>query len=152
MKQIIQIVVLLMFSSALQAEGNRTRGIATLDRLTNTSESNRPYAGLVDMAPELGDWITDFAFGDVLSRPGLDIRTRELVTIGVLTAQGTAIPQLKVHIDGALNVGCQPTEIIEVILQMSVYAGFPASLNGLSAAREVFEKRGVSVKKRGANE
>jgi 4-carboxymuconolactone decarboxylase len=58
---------------------------------------------------------------------------------------GTASPQLKVHIEGALNVGCKPTEIVEVILQMAVYAGFPASINGLNTAREVFKSRKVSV-------
>ncbi|QJR11196.1 hypothetical protein DSM104443_02269 [Usitatibacter rugosus] len=58
---------------------------------------------------------------------------------------GTATPQLKVHIHGALNVGCQPPEIIEVILQMAVYAGFPAAINGLNVAREVFQERGVAV-------
>jgi len=54
---------------------------------------------------------------------------------------GNASPQLKVHIHGALNVGCTQQEIIEVIMQMSVYAGFPAALNGLFAAKEVFAER-----------
>jgi 4-carboxymuconolactone decarboxylase len=54
---------------------------------------------------------------------------------------GNALPQLKVHIHGALNVGCSRTEVIEVIIQMAVYAGFPAALNGLSAAKEVFDER-----------
>ncbi len=56
---------------------------------------------------------------------------------------GTATPQLKVHIHGALNVGCEATEIVEVILQMAVYAGFRAAINGLNVAREVFQERGV---------
>jgi 4-carboxymuconolactone decarboxylase len=54
---------------------------------------------------------------------------------------GNAAPQLKVHIHGALNVGCSEQEILEIIMQMAVYAGFPAALNGLSAAREVFRER-----------
>jgi len=53
---------------------------------------------------------------------------------------GNALSQLKVHINGALNVGCSRTEIIEVIMQMAVYAGFPAALNGLFAAKEVFDQ------------
>jgi 4-carboxymuconolactone decarboxylase len=54
---------------------------------------------------------------------------------------GTAAPQLKVHIHGALNVGCTRQEVIEVIIQMAVYAGFPAALNGILAAKDVFEER-----------
>jgi 4-carboxymuconolactone decarboxylase len=54
---------------------------------------------------------------------------------------GNALPQLKVHIHGALNVGCSRTEVIEVIIQMAVYAGFPAALNGMLTAKEVFDER-----------
>jgi 4-carboxymuconolactone decarboxylase len=50
-----------------------------------------------------------------------------------------------VHIEGALNVGCKPEEIVEIIIQMAVYAGFPSALNGISAAREVFAKRGIKI-------
>ena len=57
----------------------------------------------------------------------------------------TAAPQFKVHIAGALNVGCRPSEIVEVILQMAVFAGFPASINALNLAREVFRERGVTL-------
>jgi 4-carboxymuconolactone decarboxylase len=53
---------------------------------------------------------------------------------------------LKVHIHGALNVGCSRTEVIEVIIKMAVYAGFPAALNGLSAAKEVFNERNMTGK------
>jgi 4-carboxymuconolactone decarboxylase len=98
---------------------------------------------LRDIAPDLADWIVDFSYGDVMSRPGLDRRTRQLATIAALTALGHCAPQLKVHITGALNVGCTRQEIVEVILQMTVYAGFPAAINALNLAREVFTARGV---------
>lgn len=101
--------------------------------------------GLRDIAPDLANWIISFSYGDVMSRPGLDKRSRQFSTVAALTAMGTAAPQLKVHIHGALNVGCSPSEIVEVILQMAVYAGFPAAINGLNIAREVFGERGVSV-------
>jgi 4-carboxymuconolactone decarboxylase len=78
-----------------------------------------------------------------MSRPGLDKPTRQIATVAALTALGTATAQLKVHINGALNVGCQPQQVTEAILQMSVYAGFPAAINGLTAAREVFRERGI---------
>ena len=58
-----------------------------------------------------------------------------------MLALGNAQPQLKVHIHGALNVGCTRTEVIEVIMQMALYAGFPAVLNAVSAAKEVFQER-----------
>ena len=101
--------------------------------------------GLKDIAPDLAEWIIAFCYGDVLSRPGLDLRSRQFSTVAALTAMGTAAPQLKVHIEGALNVGCRPEEIVEVILQMAVYAGFPAAINGINAAREVFREHNISV-------
>ena len=61
--------------------------------------------------------------------------------VAALTALGNATPQLKVHIHGALNVGCTKEEVVEVIMQMAVYAGFPAALNGLFVAKEVFSER-----------
>lgn len=80
-----------------------------------------------------------------MSRPGLDKRSRQFSTIAALTAMGTATPQLKVHIHGALNVGCTPTEIVEVILQMAVYSGFPSVINSLNVARQVFSARNLKV-------
>ena len=94
--------------------------------------------GLKDIAPDLGRYIVEFAFGDLYSRPGLDLRSREIATVAALTAMGNAAPQLKVHIKAALNVGVSKQEIIEVILQLSAYAGFPAALNAVGIAREVF--------------
>jgi 4-carboxymuconolactone decarboxylase len=131
-------------ASAAPAEhaDRRAKGMATLARITG-SEGKQVVDSLRDMSPELGNWIVDFAYGDVFSRPGVSLCTRELATISALTAMGNAQPQLKVHIEGALNVGCKPEEIIEIITQMAVYAGFPSALNGISAAREVFEKRGI---------
>ena len=69
----------------------------------------------------------EFPFGDIYSRPGLDLRSREIAVVAALTAMGNAAPQLKVHIQGALNVGVSRTEIVETIMQMAVYAGFPAA-------------------------
>jgi 4-carboxymuconolactone decarboxylase len=80
----------------------------------------------------------EFGFGDVYSRPGLSLRERELATIAALTALGTATPQLKVHIAAGLHVGLSREEILEVMIQMALYAGFPAALNGVFAAKEVF--------------
>jgi 4-carboxymuconolactone decarboxylase len=93
---------------------------------------------LADIAPDFARYLIEFPFGDIYSRGGLDIRAREIATIAALTALGNAAPQLKVHIEAGLHVGLSRDEIVEVIMQMSVYAGFPAALNGLFAAKEVF--------------
>lgn len=93
---------------------------------------------LQDIAPDFAQYLIEFTFGDIYSRPGLDLRSREIATVAALTALGNAAPQLKVHIGAALHVGLTQDEIIEVIMQMAVYAGFPAALNGLFAAKEVF--------------
>lgn len=96
---------------------------------------------LKDIAPDLARYTIEFPFGDIYARPGLDLKSREIATIAALTALGNARPQLEVHLHAALNVGCTRTEVIEVIIQMAVYAGFPAALNGITAAKSVFSQR-----------
>lgn len=98
-------------------------------------------AALAPIAPDFARLLIEFPFGDIYSRPGLDLKSREIATIAALAALGNATAQLKVHIEGALNVGVTQAEIVEVFMQMAVYAGFPAALNALFAAREVFESR-----------
>ena len=98
---------------------------------------------LKDVAPDLARYVIEFGFGDVYSRPGLDLRTRELATVAGLAALGHAQPQLRVHVNGALNVGCMPAEVVEVIIQMALYAGFPAALNAAFTAKQVFAERGL---------
>ena len=98
-------------------------------------------SSLEGIAPDLGRYIVEFAFGDIYCRPGLNQQSREIATVAALTALGTAGPQLRAHIHAALNSGCSEQEIIEIIMQMALYAGFPAALNGIEAAREVFKDR-----------
>lgn len=107
-------------------------------------------AQLSDIAPDFARYVIEFPFGDVYSRPGLDLRSREVATIAALAALGNAAPQLKVHIEAGLNVGLSRDEIVEILIQMAVYAGFPAALNGLFAAKEVFAARGRSEAERAA--
>ena len=96
---------------------------------------------LAGVAPDFARYLIEFPFGDIYTRPGLGLREREIATIAALTALGNAAPQLKVHIEAGLNVGLGREEIVETIMQMAVYAGFPAALNGLFAAKEVFAGR-----------
>ncbi len=116
------------------------RGFEKLKEIDGEA-GERVIESLKDIAPDLATYIIEFPFGDIYSRPGLDLKSREIATVAALTALGNAAPQLKVHIHGALNVGCSRQEIVEIILQMAVYAGFPAALNGMSAAKEVFQER-----------
>jgi 4-carboxymuconolactone decarboxylase len=122
------------------SEDRHARGLRALQDITGSSGAD-VVESLRDIAPDLADWIVEFSYGDVMTRPGLDRRSRQLATVAALTALGNAAPQLKVHIAGALNVGCKPQEIVEVILQMTVYAGFPVAINALNIAREVFNEQ-----------
>jgi len=117
-------------------------GLATLERIDGEG-GRKVIDSLQAIAPDLARYVIEFPFGDIYQRPGLDLAQRELATVAALTALGHCQPQLAVHLHGALNVGCTPEQIIEVIIQMAVYAGFPAALNGMSTARAVFVERGL---------
>lgn len=99
------------------------------------------------ISPDLVKYIIEYSFGDIYSREGLDLKLKEIAVVASLTALGNAQPQLKVHINGALNVGCTINEVKEVILQMSGYSGFPTCINAMNALKEVLnerEKEGVN--------
>ncbi|MEO0730810.1 MAG: carboxymuconolactone decarboxylase family protein [Pseudomonadota bacterium] len=94
-----------------------------------------------DLVPGLSKSVVDFAWGQQYGREGLDEKTRWLVTVGALTALGGQTrPQLKVNIKAALEAGASEREIGEAIWQMALYGGFPAAINGLNAALEVFDE------------
>jgi 4-carboxymuconolactone decarboxylase len=92
-------------------------------------------------SPDMVKYIVEFAFGEIYSRKGLDIKSREIVSISSLLTLGNAVPQLKSHINGALNIGCTRGEILEIVIQILLYSGFPNALNGLQTVKEVFEER-----------
>jgi 4-carboxymuconolactone decarboxylase len=125
-------------------ESRFEKGLKRLKEVDGVA-GDRVLEALADICPDLGRYIVEFGFGDIYSRPGLTLQQRELATVAALTALGTAEPQLKVHIAAALNVGLSRTEIVETIMQMSLYAGFPAALNGLFAAKEVFAAHAGSM-------
>lgn len=90
-------------------------------------------------SPALARHLVEFPFAEVYTRPGLDLKTREMLTVAALIVLGYAQAELKEHIQGALNVGCTRDEILEIILQMAVYAGFPAALEAVKTAATVFD-------------
>lgn len=121
----------------MNTENRYERGLAKLHEIDGEAGA-RVVQSLQDIAPDFARYLIEFPFGDIYSRPGLDLRSREIAVVAALTAMGNATPQLKVHIHAALNVGVTREEIVETIMQMAVYSGFPAALNGLMAAKEVF--------------
>lgn len=93
---------------------------------------------LGDIAPDFARLIIEFPYGDIYSREGLTPKERQIATIASLVTLGNAPTTLKAHIQGSLNVGCTREEIVEVIMQMAVYAGFPAAVNALMVAKDAF--------------
>ncbi|AFK64006.1 putative 4-carboxymuconolactone decarboxylase [Advenella kashmirensis WT001] len=124
----------------MKNESRYERGLAKLREIDGKA-GEHVLESLDGIAPDFARYLIEFPFGDIYSRPGLDLKSREIAVVAALTALGNAAPQLKVHIQAALNVGVTRTEIVETIMQMAVYAGFPAALNGLAAAKEVFAQQ-----------
>lgn len=103
----------------------------------------RVIQSLEDIAPEVGRYIVEFAFGEIYAREGLGLREREMITLASLLTAGGCEPQMEVHINGALNVGLAPEQVIETMIQCIPYVGFPRVLNALSTAKEVFARRNI---------
>jgi 4-carboxymuconolactone decarboxylase len=125
----------------MQPEKSRyDRGLDTMRAIFGTGIE----AALKNVAatnPDLARCLVEFPFGDIYTRPGLDLKTREMLTVAALTVLGYPQAELKEHIRGALNVGCTCNEILEIILQMAVYAGFPAALEAVKTAASIFGER-----------
>lgn len=114
--------------------GRRQRALDILGQL-DPSAPDKVCSNLDSFSKEYVEIVLGLAFADVVARPALDLRTRELLTVAILAAMGTAPDQLAFHIKAAANIGVQRQEILEAILQVSVYAGVPAFINALTAAR-----------------
>ena len=132
-----------MTDSSLSTDRHR-RGLQRLHEVDGDT-GVAVVARLAESFPDFAAYVVEFPFGDIYSRPGLGLRERELAVVAALCALGNATPQLKVHVGAALNVGCLPAEVVEVVMQMAVYAGFPAALNGLAVVREVFADHGIAL-------
>lgn len=115
------------------------KGKAVLEAI-NPGTTRRVEEMLRDIAPDMARFIVEFPYGDIYSRPGLDLKTRELITIAALTVLGHSGPQLRSHIQNSLAAGCTREQILEVMMQMAVYGGFPAAINALLRARDVFKE------------
>ncbi|MBS0192458.1 MAG: carboxymuconolactone decarboxylase family protein [Planctomycetes bacterium] len=122
----------------MQAEQSRfDRGLDRM-RAIFGPEIEAALKGLSATSPDLARCLVEFPFAEIYTRPGLDLKTREMLTVAALTVLGYPQAELKEHIRGALNVGCTQNEVLEIILQMAVYAGFPAALGAVKTAAAVF--------------
>ncbi len=110
------------------------RGAAKLKEV-NPAGMEGLIQNLEPIAPDLARYVIEFAYGDVYTREGLTAQQRELCIIAALTALGNTEHQLLDHITAARNVGCTAQEIIETILMMAVYVGFPAAIKAMDVAK-----------------
>lgn len=118
------------------SEGRYERGKELLSRIAPDQE--RLLKETYDpINPDITKYVIAFGYGDIYARGILPIRNRQVATIAALAAKGTAPSQLRFHIGGGLRAGLSEAEIVEIMLLISVYAGFPAALNGIIATREI---------------
>jgi len=123
-------------------EDARAAGLDVLGTLSGL-DPERAAAAMAQREPELADDIIDFALGQVWSGSALDRKTRSLQVVAMLAAQGRVGQPLRSHINGALNHGATPEQIVETMRMVAVYAGFPAALEAWPAMEAVFEQRGI---------
>jgi 4-carboxymuconolactone decarboxylase len=122
----------------MPTEDNRyDRGLGTMRTIFGPG-IDAALESLAASSPDLARCLVEFPFADIYPRSGLDLKTREMLTIAALTVLGYPQAELRDHIRGALNVGCGRDEILEIILQMAVYGGFPAALEAVKTAAAVF--------------
>ncbi|MFG1639101.1 carboxymuconolactone decarboxylase family protein [Amycolatopsis sp. NPDC049252] len=98
---------------------------------------------LADVAPDLATLVGEFAFGDLYTRPGLDLPQRQLVTIAALVTLGDTERQLRFHTHAALDVGLKPSEIVETVIHLLAFAGNPRVFNAMLTVKGVFAERGL---------
>ena len=114
------------------------RGVEILQRLSGNGVeqvTNR----VAEVAPDFARMTIEFPFGDLYARGTLDLRTREVAALSALAALGR-IPQLRVHVAAALNVGVSRAEVVELLMQTAIYAGFPPALNALAECHDLLTR------------
>ena len=118
----------------------RQRGIDLLRQLHGGHAGEAMVAEMRDIAPVFADWTIEWALGGVMGRPGLDLKTRQLVLIAACVTLATAEPQLRAHVEAAPQARASKDEIVETILQLTFYAGGPAVRNSLVIVDSVFKQ------------
>lgn len=118
------------------------RGFEILKRIDGNSGEN-VIKSLNEIAPDIGKYIVEFAFGEIYGRAGLNDYQREMITLACLLTLGGCEAQLKVHIKGALNAGLNEETVVETFIQCIPYAGFPKVLNAVYTAESVFDEKNI---------
>lgn len=95
---------------------------------------------LTQADPDLARYVMEFAYEEVMARPGLDLKSRELQAVSLLIALGSP-PEIATHLEGALNVGASEREVRETIIHAALYVGFPRALAAMKAFAQVVQKR-----------
>jgi 4-carboxymuconolactone decarboxylase len=113
------------------------RGLDIAESLAAEKLAHFVASGVAEVAPDFARMTIEFAFGDLYARPGLGLRDRELVAIAALAATGTAGPQLRMHVASAQSVGISRAEVVETMMQIALYSGFPAALNALADCHDL---------------
>ena len=113
------------------------RGLEIAEQLASEKLEELITSRIAEVAPDFARMAIEFPLGDLYARDGLDLRAREIAAISSLATLGNAAPQLRLHIRAATMVGLSKAEIIEVLMQAAVYAGFPAALNALAVCHDL---------------
>jgi 4-carboxymuconolactone decarboxylase len=121
---------------------NFEKGMKMRRAVLGDAHVDRSMNNVDDFSRDLQTFLTEVGWGMTWARPGLDRRSRSILTLGMLTALNRP-HELKIHLVGALNNGLTKDEIKEVLLQTAVYCGAPAAIDAFRTAREVFQERGI---------
>ena len=113
------------------------RGLDVAELLAADKIAQFVKSVVAEVAPDFARMVIEFAFGDLYSRKSLDLKGRELIAIAALAVSGNAGPQLRVHVESAERVGISRAEVVEALMQVSLYAGFPAALNALAECHDL---------------
>lgn len=116
----------------------KKRGEAKFEELTGRGP-DALRASMAGLAPDAAEYVVEIVYGEMYQRAGLDIKTRQIVTVAALAATGNAQPQLRNLVRAARLAGWTEAEIVEVFLQLAPYCGVPVMMNGLEAARQAFK-------------
>ena len=129
----------------MQNNERRSKGLKLLSQINNRTEDEilKMLSVISPISDDLKNYIIDYSFGDIFSRSGLDLKSKEIAVVAAMTAMGNAAPQLKIHLAGALNTGSSVDEVKEIIIQMSAYSGFPRSINAMITLKEVLKELNI---------
>ncbi len=124
----------------MSGESARERGERLLRHVDGDKVADNLLRAYEDVAPDFTRYLVEFAFGEIYARPG-DLRHRELIAISSLATMGGCDPQLETHVHGAFNAGLTESEIVEAVMTLIPYIGFPRALNAMAIVKRVVEKR-----------